>query len=45
MAIKFVFGQTVITPGALNALSAEVVRVSLARHGNGERTVPDERVD
>lgn len=36
MAIKFLFGQTVITPGALNVLSAEVVRVSLARHGNGD---------
>jgi len=36
MAIKFLFGQTVITPGALNALSAEVIRLSLARHGNGD---------
>lgn len=33
---KFPFGETVITPGALDALSAESVRVSLGRHAYGD---------
>lgn len=36
MAAKFEFGQTVITPGALNAVPAPEVHAALGRHGKGD---------
>lgn len=36
MSASFVLGQVCITPGAMNALSGECVRLSLARHARGD---------